>query len=174
MVGVDVGTDLPMHGWLLPAAIKGEALKFVRGWHWDIEAAVEATPLDSITRSRIADRCVVAARCFMPGLFPSPWSPHFGGLSWLPPPALLTQVGLALWWQHWRHHSGRGCAAPHDAQPWPGRWRGPGGCCGLGTAPGSPARPRGGSLGPGRLLQRQQHRRPRGSAHSSPSSFPAV
>jgi hypothetical protein len=40
-----------------PVAMKEDAAARVSGWSWGICEAVAATPLEGITRSRIADRC---------------------------------------------------------------------------------------------------------------------
>lgn len=39
-----------------PAEIKAEAARVVKGWGWGVEAAVEATPENDLSRSRIVDR----------------------------------------------------------------------------------------------------------------------
>jgi len=39
-----------------PAEIKEEAARIVKGWGWGVEAAVEATPENDLSRSRIVDR----------------------------------------------------------------------------------------------------------------------
>ena len=44
------------------ADVKAEALGVVRGWGWDLESIVEATPPEELSRSRLVDRCAGCRR----------------------------------------------------------------------------------------------------------------
>jgi hypothetical protein len=49
-----------------PEAQREEALSFVRGWAWGIEDAIRASPPDTLSRSRVRDRCGSALRGRLP------------------------------------------------------------------------------------------------------------
>lgn len=101
-----------------PGACREDALLSVRGWSSEISNAIRSTPLERITRSRIADRWV-------PGS-----SAMCGFICHIP--ALAHKPNIRLCWQVAHagaairagrcHIGGRLCAA-HDAQPGAGRLR---------------------------------------------------